>query len=407
MIELLKDGTYLRYWLAVVVSFLGDAMTRIVLIYVAATLTHNPAVIALVVIAQFLPTGVLGAFLGPLTDRLPKRTLLVGSDLARGVVVLAMIPALGSVWALLVLILVQGIGKAFFETARIAAIPKIVGKHSIPSAVALFQSTNHILNLLGPALGGVLVAVGSVPVVLVVDASTFLLSALLLGGLGVLKEVPVGGSVREPYRTALRTGIRGVLAIPSLRFLSVFLIPVMLVLGLFTTNFNAQLLTVFELPADRYGFAQAAFAGGSVLGAILGPVLLKRFTSSNVVLVGSVALFGATLVLLAPTEWVRAGLGFTAIVVWCVLTGLGAGLFQVPAANTMLRDLPEELRGRGVGLLNTIMTNFMVLGVALGGVTASLWGVAESIIAAGAVLVVAAFAFTAAARPTRLSGTRR
>src|SRR5687767_11211443 len=139
MLELLKDSTYIRYWFAVVASFLGDAMARITLIYVAATLSDAPAaLIALVIIAQLLPTGVLGVFAGPLTDRLPKRVLLVGSDLARVVIVLAMIPALGSSWLLLALIFLEGLGKTFFETARIAAIPAIVGNHSIPSAVALF-----------------------------------------------------------------------------------------------------------------------------------------------------------------------------------------------------------------------------------------------------------------------------
>jgi hypothetical protein len=81
MLELLKDRVYIRYWLAVVVSFLGDAMTRVTLIYVAARLTNSPVVIALVVFSQLLPSGVLGAFVGPLTDRFPKRILLVGADL--------------------------------------------------------------------------------------------------------------------------------------------------------------------------------------------------------------------------------------------------------------------------------------------------------------------------------------
>ncbi|NUT50861.1 MAG: MFS transporter [Saccharothrix sp.] len=407
MLELLRDATYLRYYIACVVSFLGDAMTRIVLIYVAATLTQDPVVIALVVIAQLLPIGVLGTFLGPLIDRLPKRTLLVGSDLARLVIVLAVIPALGSVWLMLALVVLQGVGKAVFETARIAAIHKFVGGHSLPTAVALFQSTAHILNLAGPALGGVLVALGSVPVVLVLDAGTFVVSALLLGSLAVLKEPPVRAADGERYWQALRTGIRSVLAIPSLRFLSVFMVPVMLVFGLFTTNLNAQLLTVFELPADQYGFAQAVFAGGSVVGAAVGPGMLRRFSSGSVALVATVALFGATLVLVAPTEWAHAELGLVAVAAWCALTGLGAGLFQVPAANTMLRDLPEGLRGRGVGLLNAIMTNFMVIGVALGGVTASLWGVAVSIVVAGVFLVLAAAAFAASARASRLSEVER
>lgn len=134
--------------------------------------------------------------------------------------------------------------------------------HSIPTAVALFQSTNHTLNLVGPALGGLLIAFGSVTTVFVLDAVTFVLSAVLLAGMAVLREVPVRGadSGREGYWQSLRTGISGVLAVPSLRFLAIVMVPVMLVLGLFTTNLNSQLLSVFELPAFEYGLAQAASA---------------------------------------------------------------------------------------------------------------------------------------------------
>ncbi|GAA2393199.1 MFS transporter [Nonomuraea africana] len=335
------------------------------------------------IVAQLLPSGVLGAFVGPVADRLPKRVLLIGSDLARVLIVLAMIPALGSAWLLLVLIFLEGVGKAFFETARIAAIPKIVGRHSIPSAVALFQSTSHTINLLGPALGGLLVAVGSVPVVLMIDAATFLLSAALLGSMAVLRELPSGP--REPYWGALRAGVRGVLGVPSLRHLALFLVPAMLVLGLFTTNFNAQLLTVFQLPALSYGLAQALFGGGSILGALLGPALLRRYPDR--LLAASIVVFGLSLLALAPAQWS----GHLAVIgLWCLLTGLGSGLFQVPVANTLLRDLPEDLRGRGVALLNAVMVNFTIAGVVAGSLVAEVTGVAASIIGSGALLLGAA-----------------
>lgn len=395
MLGLLKDGTYLRYWLAVVVSFLGDAMTRITLIYLVARLTESPALISFVVIAQLLPTGVFGVFLGPLTDRFSKRVLLVGSDLARMVIVLAMIFALHSVWLLLLLTLLQGVGKAVFETARIASIPKFVGDHSIPAAVAMFQTTNHVLYLIGPAAGGLLIAVGSIEVVFVLDAATFLISGLLLGSIGVLREPRATRAPDlERYWRALAQGLRGIFAVPTLRFLCYFLIPVMIVLGLFTTNFNAQLLTVFDLSAERYGLAQAMFGGGSILGALMGPAIVRRYTSAQTLLLGSVALFALTLLVLVPVQWLTPQLGLVAVVSWCVLTGVGASLFQVPVANTMLRDLPEEIRGRGVGLMNTIFVTFTVVGVGIGGWMGSVFGVAESIVVAGGALLVAAVAFS-------------
>ncbi|MFD3872117.1 MFS transporter [Streptomyces sp. NPDC058623] len=390
MLELLKDRTYIRYWLAVVASFLGDAITKITLIYVVATKTDNPVLyVSLVVVAQLLPSGVLGAFVGPLADRIPARVLMVGSDLARAVLALLMIVVGDSPLLLLVLILLSGIGKSFFETARITAIPLIVRGHSIPTAVALFQSTNHTLNLVGPAMGGLLLAFGSVSAVFVIDAATFVVSALLLSSMTVLREVPMAGVPREPYWRSLRTGLNGVLATPSLRFLAMVLVPVMLALGLFTTNLNSQLLTVFRLAPFDYGLAQAAFGAGSVAGALLGPPLVRRF-SDRKLLIWSIVLFGVSLLLLDPTGRLRDSLGVPVVLVWCLVAGLASGLFQVPVANTLLSDMPEHLRGRGVGLFNALVVNFTVIGVVLGGITADLAGIAESIVLTGALLLPAA-----------------
>jgi MFS family permease len=404
MLELLKDATYIRYWLAVVVSFLGDAMTKVTLIYVVATLTDSPVMISLVVLAQLLPSGVLGAFIGPLADRLSKRSLLVGADIARIVVVLAMIPVLDSAWALIGLVLLEGVGKAVFETARIAAVPRIVGRPDrIPAAVALFQSTNWTVYLVGPAVGGVLIGLGDVSAVLAIDAATFLVSALLLGSMTLLGEVPEAPAGGERYWASMASGLRGVLEVPSLRVLFAVAVPVMIVFGLFTTNFNAQLLTEFDLSGFEFGLAQALLAGGSVGGALLGPALIKRYQAPNGLLLASVGLFGVALVALAPTLWLWAALGLAVVAAWCLLAGFSSGLYQVPIANTLLNDMPEHLRGRGVGLLNTVTVNATLVGVALGGLVASMVGVASSIIVAGAALVlfIAACIAPASARARR------
>jgi MFS family permease len=403
MRELLTDRTYIRYWLAVVVSFLGDAMARVLLLFVVAQLTHDPALVALVVLFQLLPSGLMGAFIGPLVDRLSKRSLLVGADLVRVVIVLAMIPVLDSAWALLALLFLEGIGKAVFETARIAAVPSIVGPQRIPAAVALFQSTNWTVNLVGPAIGGLLIALGSNSAVLVIDAATFVVSALLLASMTVLRGQPAPAGEREPYWRSLRTGLVGVLAVPSLRFLFVMIIPVMIVLGLFTANFNAQMLIIFGLTALQFGFAQAVLAGGSVAAALLGPRLIQRYPSGNTLLLGTVALFGLGLIALAPAEWLFGGIGFAAVLAWCLAVGFCSSLFQVPVANTLLRDTPEQIRGRGVGLLNTVSVNFTVVGTAVGALAAALFSVAGSIVAAGVILigvVVACAAYTARAQTT-------
>ncbi|MEV4121676.1 MFS transporter [Micromonospora sp. NPDC049645] len=387
MRELLRDKVYLRYWLAVVISFLGDGIAKVTVIYVAADLTDSPALfIAAIVIAQLLPSGVLGAFIGPLVDRMSPRVLLVGADVARVVIVLAMIFAVDSAWLLLLLIFLEGLGKAVFETARMAAIPKVVGGHSIPVAIALFQSTVQALNLAGPLLGGLLILVAGVKLSFVVNAATFVVSALLLGSIAVLKEATVAASGPGQYWSSLRTGITGVLSIGSLRLVAWAMVPVMLAIGLFTTNVNTQLLTGFDLPAFEFGLAQAMLGGGAIIGAFLGPALVRRLSLTGL-LAGAVALFGVSLLVLWPIDERWPASGLVLVCAWCALAGLGMSLVQVPVANILLRDLPEDLRGRGVALLNALMINFSIVGVLLGGVVADAIGAAASIVLTGFVLL--------------------
>ncbi len=393
MRELLRDKVYVRYWLAVVVSYLGDGIAKVTVVYVAATLTDAPALfIAAVVIAQLVPSGVLGAFIGPLVDHMSPRVLLVGADLARVVIVLAMIPAVHHAGLLLALIFLEGVGKSVFETARMAAIPKVVGSHSLPAAIGLFQSTVQTLNLVGPLIGGVLIATAGVRLSFVVDAVTFVVSALLLGNLVVLKDASVTATSPGQYWNSLRSGVTGALSIPTLRTVAWMMVPVMIAIGVFTTNVNTQLLVSFELSAFDFGLAQAMLGAGAILGAFFGPVLVKRFALTRL-LAGAVGLFAVSLLVLWPID--RYGVSWLAVIcAWCALAGLGMSLVQVPVANILLRDLPEDLRGRGIALLNALMVNFTIVGVLLGGAFANWGGIAASIIVTGAVLLIPAAALT-------------
>jgi predicted MFS family arabinose efflux permease len=168
-------------------------------------------------------------------------------------------------------------------------------------------------------------------------------------------------------------------------------VPVMVAIGLFTTNVNTQLLVGFDLPAFDFGLTQAMLGAGAILGAFFGPVLVKRF-SLTMILAAAVGLFAVSMLVLWPLDRYWPVGGIVLVCAWCALAGLGMSLVQVPVANILLHDLPDELRGRGIALLNALMVNFMIIGVLLGGVVAEWAGIAMSIIVTGAILVIPAVA---------------
>ena len=170
------------------------------------------------------------------------------------------------------------------------------------------------------------------------------------------------------------------------------MVPVMIAIGVFTTNVNTQLLVAFRLPAFDFGLAQAMLGAGAIIGAFLGPVFVRRFPLADL-LAASVGLFAVSLIVLWPLDRYRPA-GIVVICAWCALAGLGMSLVQVPVANILLRDLPDDLRGRGIALLNALMVNFTIIGVLLGGAAANWTGIAASIIVTGVILLVPALALT-------------
>jgi MFS family permease len=392
MLELLKDKTYVRYWLAVVIAFLGDGITRMAVIYLIAKSTDDPFLLALVIFAQLAPSALLGVFVGPLTDRFPKRYLMVGADLARAALILTMIFFAETPTMLLVLVLLCGMAKTVFEPARIASIPRIVGGHSIPTAIALFQSTVQTVNMVGPMLAGLLLVIDNPTIIFSIGAATFVISAILLGSLSVLKEEkPSAGAARTPYFQSLGEGIRGTMQISSLRYLIIFMIPVIFVVGLFTTNYNALLLQEFDVSALHFGLLEAAFAVGAIVGAMIGPNLMQRYLGPGRLLFLSTALFGLVMIGAFPlVKWMDQA-GVATVYVWCLLAGLSNGLYNVPLSSIFLLKLPKDLVGRGLAMYNALMNACTIVGVLLGGWLAKGMGISNSVVLAGCILIVAVF----------------
>jgi MFS family permease len=390
MLELIKDKTYGRYWLAIVIAYLGDGMTRMAVTFLVAKQTDSPLVLSLVLLAQFMPSAVLGVLAGPLTDRYSKRKIMIAADLIRAGLLAGMVIAHHSIEWLLVLVLGCGVCKMFFDPARIASLPKLLGKHSLPKAVALFQSTVHTVNLTGPMLAGILLAGGKPDIIFAVGGAGFLISALLIGNLKVLKEGegPADDSAKERYWPSLVTGVRDVVRIPSLRFAFLFTVPVVFFAGLFQTNFNSLLLQAFKLPALHFGMLEACLAGGAVFGALIGPMLMKKPGGTGSLMIFSSILLAITMMLVLPLEYFRELSGLVAVYLWCVVCGLANGLYSVPLTSIIFQHLPQPLVGRGLSLFNSVSHAVVLIGVFLGGWFASVAGISRSIWIGGIVLLV-------------------
>ncbi|MEK5383136.1 MULTISPECIES: MFS transporter [Bacillaceae] len=394
MLELLKDKIYIRYWLAVVVSFLGDAMTLTAVVYFVGTHTDNPLMISFVFVAQLLPVVIIGPFIGPLIDKYSSRWVMVYSDIYRFLMVFLMVFFYENIPLLLLLVFLQGIGTAFFEPARMSSIPTIVGDHRIPQGIALFQSTIAVIKLGGPVVAGLLLAFQSPKNIFFIDSFTYLISGVLIFSLSILK---IDSNKNQPssnsYLKNLFDGIVEMLKTPILFFMILFLVPVMMAFGMFMTNYKAVMLQVFEVSKIEFGVMEGIFAFGTVIGAVLGSKLLNKMAHYRLLYV-SIGVLGFSIIcvyFITEISFLSNSLLYP-LILWSLVIGLTNALMMVPTSTIFLQHIPEEIRGRGTAIFYSIFNLFLLMGTLIGGYLGGI-NIVATLIVAGSVLMITALTY--------------
>ena len=171
-------------WSGQLISQIGDGISRLALVWFVYAITGSALKTSIIGLLQTIPPIVLGPVIGVYVDRLPKKYLLIISDLLRAVLI-GFIPCMVAVESftvsmLYVLVLLHAIATAVFGPALTAAVPAIVPKTQFTAANALLQSTTSLGIILGPALSGLGIAAYGSQEVLCLNAITYLGSALCL-----------------------------------------------------------------------------------------------------------------------------------------------------------------------------------------------------------------------------------
>ena len=179
----LRNRDFRLLWTGMTISLIGDGIFLVAMAWQAYELWNAPAALSLLGIGMTIPTIAFLLPAGVLSDRVDRRSLMLGADLARALVLAALavlaITSLLTFWELVLLVALYGVGTAFFTPAFEAIVPDIVPSADLAAANSLDQFVRPItLRLAGPALGGALVAGVGTGVAFSVDAFSFLISAL-------------------------------------------------------------------------------------------------------------------------------------------------------------------------------------------------------------------------------------
>jgi MFS family permease len=180
-----RNRNFRRLWLAQIVSEIGDWFYTLSIFTLLLQLTGSASSVALALVLQVLPQTLVGPMAGVVNDRLKRKHVMIAADLGRCIVVLAMlfVRSRSMVWLIYPLLVLETTMAAFFEPARSAVIPNITSEGEVLAANTLSSATWSVNLLIGAAVGGVVAAFFGREVVFGLNALSFLVSAVLIGGM--------------------------------------------------------------------------------------------------------------------------------------------------------------------------------------------------------------------------------
>jgi Transmembrane secretion effector len=393
-----SSGSFRKLWAATTLSLFGDFFSYIALAWLVLQLTGSSLALGAVLVVQALPRAVLMAVGGALADRLSPRLTMLGSMAFRAAVVapLAVLVIMGRVqmWEVYGIAVVFGIVDAFFMPARQSILPKVVADHELEPGNAVLNVTAQTSVILGPVLGGVIVAVFGIGWAFAGDATFFGLGFLLILWLpsaartatGVAHpDGGLGGQIAAGFRYAWAdVGIRVTLIVIAVVD---FAANGALGVGIPTLAHGR-----FAAGATGFGILFAAWGVGATAGA-LGAGLVpppKRFGWLIVALCVWLGI-GVTGVGLVPSLLPAALLmGFS---------GISTGVVNTYAVSWLQRRTDPAMQGRVMSLVMLASMGLTPVAYAASGVIADVNPSLLFVIAGGMILLCAAG--TAASRTVR------
>jgi MFS family permease len=391
---LLLDVSPLRFdrdfrwlWSGQVVGGIGNQVTRIVLPYQVYVLTGSTLAIAALTLCQLIPILVVSLGAGSLADAVDRRRVILVAQVGQALcsaalVALALQPDPPLMWIFLVALIAAGL-TATEQPARSSSIPRLVPEERLPAAIALGQLNFQIASVIGPAIGGLLLATVGIAGAYAVDVVTF--GASIAAALAIAPIPPVGNAVR-PGLGAIREG----LAFAARRrvILSTFVIDLdAMIFGMPQSLFPVLALDVFRVGPTGFGLLAAAPAVGALLGALLSGWVsrIRRLGWSVVV---AVSIWAAAITAFGLATFSASTVAFVLSMVFLAIAGAADVLSAVFRSTIVQLATPDALRGRISSLHMMAVTSGPRLGDIEAAAVASVIGAQLSALSGGVLCLV-------------------
>jgi MFS family permease len=336
-----------------IISLTGGAAAFLALNFTIYERTGSAVWVAASLLLTFGTVGFVSPFAGVLGDRFDRRAVMIGSDLAAAAFFLAM-AFVDSPGLLLGLAFCSAMAEAPFLSASSAAIPNLVEEQDLSWANGLIAVGRNAGVLVGPLVGGVLLAWVGPGSVFAINALSFLASAALVATTrGRFNDARADGEF-----TGMRAGFRFLARDVVLRTLALAWLAMVLGLGM-TMVADVPLVKLFDAGSWGYGILISCWGGGSIVGSLAG----RRLNAANeapVFVIGT-AVVAVTSAAIGVAPW------FVLVLVAALAMGVGDAFSMVAQQGLMQRRTPDAIRSRVSGAFESVVHVGLALSFGIGG----------------------------------------
>ncbi|MFF1659165.1 MFS transporter [Streptomyces sp. NPDC058255] len=375
------------YWIGTSVSFLGSNVTSTVIPLIAAlTLQASPLELGLLVAAEVVPNLLAPLFAGPLVDRQKKRTILISADLTRAVLIAA-IPTLYffdalSMSALILIGFAAGAFTVIGDTGSFSYVPELVPQDSLGKANSRLETSRSVAGVAGPGLGGSLAHAFSAPVALIVDACSYVFSALCLLRVKHSEATSQESESGDPYFKLVSDGLKYVFRTPAIRLLALGPASYNFFAGAVDATAVIYIVRELEISSSAYGFAMAFGAAGGVIGAWMSE-RVRRLVGDRWALIGGIVV-GSTQPVLFALAGGHSILSLAVVTAGFFVNSAGITTYLVVGITVRQTLIPREMIGRAFSSMRALSRGALPLGAVLGGLLASSMSLQTVLLLAGA-----------------------
>jgi len=398
MLRALRHRNFRLLWIGLFVSFTGSFMQLAAILWHVSLLVppdRKAIALGMVGLVRVLPIIIFSLVSGVAADVLDRRKLMLvtqlgGAMVGSGLAALAF-AGVTVVWPIHVLAAVGAAASAFDAPARHALVPMLVPRETLPNAISLNTVMVQIAQVGGPALGGIIIAVGNVGWAYIFNAISFM---VVVVALAMMRNVPAterraGQAADGMSIAAAREGLRFVFRAPMIRST--------MLLDFFATFFASAtaLLPIFaqdilHVGPRGYGWLYAAPAVGASLGSLAMLRFVDDVTRRGPLLLWAVAGYGLATVVFGISTWFWVSFA-------CLAFSGAADAVSMVIRNLVRQlDTPDDMRGRMTGINMVFFMGGPQLGELEAGLVANWFGARLSVVTGGIGCLIATAAIAAA-----------